>query len=61
MIEFILTFIFLVLVVLAMSIGVLRGRKPIKGTCGGLNNASGVCDLCGGQPENCDKADASSK
>lgn len=59
MIEFMLAFIVLVAVVLAMSVGVLNGRKPISGSCGGLNNlgADGVCELCGGRPEACDDLD----
>lgn len=56
MIEFLLTFVFLLMMVLAMSVGVLYGRKPISGSCGGLSNVGvdGVCELCGGKPENCD-------
>ena len=45
-----LSFILILAVVLAMSIGVLNGRKPISGSCGGLNN--GRCELCSG---NCRK------
>ena len=41
-----LSFLLIVLVVAAMSIGVVAGRQPIKGSCGGLNN--GGCELCSG-------------
>ena len=30
--------------VAAMGIGVIAGRSPIKGSCGGLNG--GPCELC---------------
>jgi len=39
----------------AMAIGVLCGRAPIKGSCGGLG-AVGIkedCAFCGGRPERC--------
>lgn len=42
-----LTFTVLLTVIAAMAIGVLNGRKPISGSCGGLN--SGGCELCSGQ------------
>ncbi len=32
------TFVILLLVVAGMAIGVMFGRKPLKGSCGGLNN-----------------------
>ena len=60
MLTLLLTFLFFVFIVLAMSIGVIYGRKPISGSCGGLN-ASGVCELCGGLPENCDSSSEGQK
>lgn len=45
------------LVMVAMAVGVLAGRPPIKGSCGGMG-ALGVdtaCDLCGGDPQRCDE------
>ena len=45
------------LVIAGMAIGVIMGRPPIKGSCGGLG-ALGVdqaCDLCGGDPRRCDQ------
>jgi hypothetical protein len=33
-------------VIAAMAIGVMNGRKPISGSCGGLNG--GGCELCSG-------------
>ncbi len=40
------SFLIIVLAIAAMSIGVMAGRQPIKGSCGGLNN--GGCELCSG-------------
>ena len=42
-----LTFAALLAVIAAMAIGVMNGRKPISGSCGGLN--SGGCELCSGK------------
>lgn len=42
----ILAFFIIALVIAAMSVGVMAGRKPIKGSCGGLNG--GGCELCSG-------------
>jgi hypothetical protein len=43
-----------------MSIGVLMGRKPIQGSCGGLNKINGMdeCELCGGSVQKCDELSA---
>ena len=48
MITFIFTFIFLLLVVILMSLGVILMGKNIKGSCGGLNAISGSdkCLVC---------------
>ncbi len=67
MTTFLLAFGVLLLIVIAMSVGVLLGRKPIKGSCGGMS-ALGMeteCDICGGEKSRCEKeqkkaADASS-
>ena len=42
-----LAFAIILGVILAMSIGVLNGRKAISGSCGGLNN--GRCEFCSGR------------
>ena len=57
MIELVLSFVLLVAVVVGMAIGVMRGRAPISGSCGGLNRIGldGVCEICGGDPEHCEK------
>ena len=61
---FFVTLAALLLFVVAMSVGVLMGRKPLKGSCGGVGAALGeedyVCDICGGDPQKCDEQEGSS-
>jgi hypothetical protein len=47
LITVILSFVIVAAVIAAMGIGVMAGRAPIKGSCGGLN--SGGCELCSGR------------
>ena len=57
MLVFVLTVIIMGLIVTAMAVGVLAGREPIKGSCGGLR-AIGInqsCEICGGDPNRCDE------
>ncbi|NCF17981.1 MAG: (Na+)-NQR maturation NqrM [Haliea sp.] len=45
------------LVMAGMAIGVIMGRAPIKGSCGGMG-ALGIdttCEICGGDPRRCDE------
>ena len=45
------------LVIAGMAVGVIMGRGPIKGSCGGMG-ALGIdtaCDICGGDPKRCDE------
>ena len=42
-----ITFAILLAVIAAMAIGVMNGRKPISGSCGGLNG--GGSELCSGK------------
>ncbi len=58
---FIVVFAVMALVVLGMSAGVLAGRKPIAGSCGGIANL-GIekqCSICGGVREKCDEVNES--
>jgi hypothetical protein len=45
------------LVMAGMAVGVIMGRPPIKGSCGGMG-ALGIdtaCEICGGDPKRCDE------
>ncbi|WP_027856998.1 (Na+)-NQR maturation NqrM [Marinobacterium jannaschii] len=52
----VLTFIVLGLIIVGMSVGVLMGRKPIAGSCGGMAalGMDTACDICKGDKEVCD-------
>lgn len=52
-----LSFLVLLLVVSAMAVGVLMGRKPIAGSCGGMNalGMETACEVCGGDQKKCEK------
>jgi hypothetical protein len=54
---FILSFILIASVILIMSVGLLMGRRPVQGSCGGLNRFEGMgeCELCGGDAKKCDE------
>lgn len=47
----------LLLVVGIMSVGVIMGREPIKGSCGGMSalGMDTACDICGGNTSRCEK------
>ena len=59
MVTGLLVFLLLAFVILATSVGVIFGRKPIAGSCGGVGAALGeknyTCDICGGDPAKCDE------
>lgn len=51
-----LTMVILLLVFGGMSLGIMLGRQPIKGSCGGMSAMSdgdGGCQVCGGNPTKC--------
>lgn len=57
MAVFVLSAIIFGLVMTIMAVGVLSGRSPIKGSCGGLGavGVDSACELCGGDPQRCDE------
>ena len=54
--HFILAFIILSILMVAMAIGVIMGRKPIAGSCGGIAalGMDTACDICKGDAAICD-------
>ncbi|WP_027962291.1 (Na+)-NQR maturation NqrM [Halomonas halodenitrificans] len=52
-----MAFAFMLLIVAAMSVGVIMGRKPIAGSCGGLNQLGlkDGCEICGGKDDVCEE------
>ena len=58
MATFLLAALIFGLLFAGMAIGVIFQNKPLKGTCGGLNQMSGQsCEICGGDPNKCDSED----
>ena len=58
--TWLIVFLVMVLVVFGMAIGVIMGRKPIAGSCGGIANL-GIekeCSICGGSREECEEVNA---
>jgi hypothetical protein len=56
-VTFLLVFLIMLLVVLGMAVGVIMGRKPIAGSCGGIANL-GIekeCSICGGDRQKCEE------
>lgn len=47
LVTLVLTFAIMLAVIGGMAIGVMNGRAPISGSCGGLNG--GRCELCTGK------------
>lgn len=57
MATFLAVFAFMLIIVAGMAVGVMFGRKPLKGSCGGMA-ALGMeteCDVCGGDQTRCEK------
>ena len=54
---YLVVFAFMLLIMAAMAVGVIMGRKPIAGSCGGLNQLGmkNGCDICGGKDEVCEE------
>ncbi|MEW5248437.1 (Na+)-NQR maturation NqrM [Microbulbifer sp. 2201CG32-9] len=54
---YIFAFVVMVLVVTGMALGAILQNKPLKGSCGGLNNIGMKqdCAICGGDDDECRK------
>ena len=57
--EIIIGIVVLCIAIAAMSIGVIFNRRPLSGSCGGLD-PNGVCSLCGGDKNKCDNSNLDS-
>jgi hypothetical protein len=56
MLVFLLTVLVFGLVIAGMAVGVMAGREPIKGSCGGIGalGLGQVCEICGNDPARCE-------
>lgn len=53
--TFLLALGLVLLLIAGMSIGVIFGRKPISGSCGGVGaQLGGGCSVCGRESGSCD-------
>lgn len=57
MAELLLSILVVGLVIAGMAVGVMAGRGPLKGSCGGMGalGMDTACDICGGDPKRCDE------
>jgi len=53
--EIALGIIILLIAIGGMSIGAIFNRKPLSGSCGGLN-PDGACATCGGDQNKCENS-----
>ncbi len=51
MTVYLISLLIFLLAVLGMAVGMIAGRSPIKGSCGGLQGIKGLGNSCSG----CDK------
>ena len=54
---FFISLLVICLAMAAMAVGVMNGRAPIKGSCGGMGalGVDSACEICGGDPQRCDE------
>lgn len=55
--TFLVVLAVMLLIVAGMAVGVLLGRKPLAGSCGGMSavGLDGACDICGGDKQKCEE------
>lgn len=58
MAMFLITLTFMIIVSLLLGVGILMGRKPLAGSCGGVGKAlqepNYECPMCGGDESKCE-------
>ena len=56
-----LAFLIMLVLVAGMAIGVVFGRRPISGSCGGMKalGMNMACEICGGDPNRCEPSGVS--
>ncbi len=55
MTTFLLALVIFAVLFAGMAIGLIFQNKPLKGSCGGLNQfTGGECEICGGDPNKCE-------
>lgn len=61
MTTFLVCLVAFALMILLMAVGVIMGKEPLKGTCGGLNRVMGDrdCPVCGGDTQKCETSKSS--
>lgn len=61
--TFLIVLVVMGIIVTAMAVGVIFGRKPIAGSCGGMSaiGMESECDVCGGDKSRCKKKAGSNK
>ena len=59
--EMFLAFGLMALIMIGMAVGVIFGRQPISGSCGGAARLGigGKCSLCGDDPSQCESTEDS--
>lgn len=54
-----ITLVVMLILVAGMSVGVIFGRQPLRGSCGGVGKALGEsnyeCEICGGDEQKCEE------
>ena len=65
MLEVLFAILGFIILIAVMAVGVLMGKKPISGSCGGVAAALGekdyTCEICGDDPNKCDEISLQSK
>ncbi len=57
MATLIFSLVLMLVIVAVMAIGVIFGREPIKGSCGGIGavGIDAACEICGGDVKKCEE------